>query len=241
MNLMAKDNYLKVTYSKSKTPPTNYPFLLANYLQNNYFKNSGKLLDVGCGNGEYLNAFNFFKLDSHGVDININSISNQLLLNKVYQINLEDNYGKEDKYNLENKFDFIFSKSVIEHMRNPSNLIEFSHRCLKSNGMAIIMTPSWKHTYKKSFYCDSTHVTPFTRPSLKDIMEMAGFKNVKVSYFYQIPLLWKHPRLTYISKFISLFPIPYAPLDEVPYRVNSEFNKLIRFSNEPMLLATGVK
>ena len=84
-------------------------------------------------------------------------------------------------------------------------------------------------------------MTPFTKPSLGDALEMAGYKDIEVSYFYQLPAIWKFPWLKCLSKATSLFPIPYAPLNEVPWKISSGFNKYIRFSKEVMLLATAKK
>ena len=139
------------------------------------------------------------------------------------------------------KFDFVFSKSVIEHMRDPMKLLEYSYQQLKLGGTAVILTPSWEHNYKGAFYIDHTHVTPFTRMSLEDALKIAGYENVNVYYFYQLPILWKFPWLKIFSKLLSYLPIPYNPLNKVPWSVSNKINKHIRFSKEVMLLAVAKK
>lgn len=229
-------DYLNVTYSDSRAPRTEYPSLLGQHLLKQYYKETGTILDLGCGRGEFLDVFSDLGFKSCGVDISPNVEE----FSKSHTVKIVDIEREEFPFE-EGTFDFVFSKSVIEHMRNPMPALMGAHKALKTGGTAVFMTPSWKHNYKEAFYVDYTHVTPFTRLSLKDAMTIAGFKDVKVTYFYQLPFLWKRPYLKFISKLISALPIPYNPIHEVPWGVSNKINKLIRFSKEPMLLATAKK
>tara|TARA_B100000809_G_scaffold258748_1_gene302482 strand:+ start:301 stop:1020 length:720 start_codon:yes stop_codon:yes gene_type:complete len=234
--ILESPEYLSVTYSEDKAPYGKYPFLFGQYLLKNVFKKPGRLLDLGCGRGEYIKVFSDLGFDPLGLDISP-KILEYLEGYNVALANLEEGTSPCE----ENSCDFAFSKSVIEHMNNPMGLLKVSFNVLKPGGTAVIMTPSWAHNHKEAFYIDHTHVTPFTKPSLSDALEMAGYKDIEVSYFYQLPAIWKFPWLKYLSKATSLFPIPYAPLNDVPWKVSGGFNKYIRFSKEVMLFATAKK
>ena len=233
---LKSNDYLKVTYSEERAPYGEYPLLFAKHLIAEHYKGPGKILDLGCGRGDYLKVFRDLGLESYGTDISPEApkfVENI----PVVVADLEN----DDLPFPEIKFDFVFSKSVIEHMRDPMKLLEYSHQQLKPGGTAVILTPSWEHNYKGAFYIDHTHVTPFTRTSLEDALKMAGFQNVEVHYFYQLPVLWKYPWLKIFSKILSFLPIPYSPLNNVPWRVSNKFNKYVRFSKEVMLLAIAKK
>ena len=234
--ILKNPEYLNVTYSDTKAPPSKYPSLFSKFLSKRYFLTKGKILDLGCGNAEYVRQFSNLGYKSYGLDISPNILQNDDLQN----VELAALENGENPFS-EEKFDYVFSKSVIEHMNNPMSLLKISHDCLRDQGTAIILTPSWKHNYKEAFYIDHTHITPFTKPSLSDALKMAGFKDVKVYYFYQLPLLWKYPFLKVFSKIFALFPFPYAPLRDVPWSVSNRLNKYIRFSKEVMLLAVAKK
>ena len=157
---------------------------------------------------------------------------------------LEDRFFKVDlqneKYPFEDEsFDIIFSKSVIEHLRDPDYLVDEAYRLLKPGGTFICMTPSWKHSYKEQFYIDHTHVTPFTRHSLETICELSGFKS-KCIYFFQLPLIWKYPVLNFFRWGLNLLNLPYKPFSQYDFWP-TEVNKIIRFSREAMLLCTAKK
>jgi SAM-dependent methyltransferase len=217
-----KESYLSVTYKGDKS---SYPRKFCKYIFSEFPKNA-KVLDVGCGNGDFTLEMKKLGLDVYGIDINDSS-------------HLEGNFLKVDIQNErypfpDGHFDIVFSKSVIEHLREPDFLFDEVNRVLKSDGTFICLTPSWKHAHKEQFYIDHTHVTPFTRYSLAVLCEMSGFE-AKCSYLYQLPFLWKYPFLTPFVKLFSMLPIPYRPFSNIPW--TESINKLIRFSKEVMLIS----
>ena len=73
--------------------------------------------------------------------------------------------------------------------------------------------------------------------SLRDIAKLAGFSNVKVEHFYQLPFTWKYPFLKFIPKLISLLKLPYHPMYEnlIQFKLPYKLNTLIRFYIDVML------
>jgi SAM-dependent methyltransferase len=234
-NIFKNKNYLEVIYSSNRRPSSDYPIKLASYIKKHFFNNSGNhLLDIGCGRGDMLHAFAQLGFQVSGADLS--PISKDLISpHHFFEVDLA-----VDKFPVgDGSFSNVFSKSVIEHMQNPMPLFKEAHRVLSPGGTAVIMTPSWLHNHWGPFYLDTTHVTPFTKPSLRDSMELAGFSNIKIYHFYQLPFLWKFKWLTPLVKAIALLPIPYSPMHDVIWP--TKINKFIRFSNEVMLLAVGTK
>jgi SAM-dependent methyltransferase len=137
------------------------------------------------------------------------------------------------------EFDFVFSKSVIEHLNDPHFFLKGVHDALKPGGKAVIMTPSWSHTYWGPFYIDHTHVSPYTKFSLKTVLEMSGFKNVKVVYFYQLPFLWKHPWLVPFAQLFAKLPIPYSPYNDVPWKTSNWLNKACKIFQGGNVASSG--
>jgi ubiquinone/menaquinone biosynthesis C-methylase UbiE len=136
----------------------------------------------------------------------------------------------------DSSFDIVHSKSSIEHVNNTENFINESYRVLKKDGLALIMVPDWGSQHK-TFYDDYTHVKPWTRKGLQNALKMHGFNNVKCEYFRQLPILWRHPWLSIFCSIISILPESFKWRD----RQETLHRKLVRFSKEKMLLATGIK
>lgn len=244
-NVVEKHDYLNLLYSADRRPNTDYPIKFASYIKHTFLgKNSGKLIDIGCGRGDMLKAFHEVGMDVVGSDLSP-AASKLCEPHKVFLVNFEQNSSAilEDLGVEKNSMDFVFSKSLIEHLNNPLPVLETAYELLKPGGVAIIMTPSWFHTRWGPFYLDYTHVTPFTVPSLNDAMRFAGFKKVNVHHFYQLPFVWRHSFLKIIPKLINGMRMPYQPMYDgiLDLRWPSNLNKLIRFSRELMICAVAVK
>jgi SAM-dependent methyltransferase len=229
------EQYLSVLYSNNRRPLSDYPDKLARYISHDLLnKSSGKFLDVGCGRGDLLKSFSKLNFDVIGCDI---SDEAQEICKpfKVYKENLEEGVNSLES----NQFDIVFSKSLIEHLKNPLNFLRSCKKLIKEDGTVVIMTPSWMHHNFGPFYLDHTHVTPFTLQSLRDVGYLAGFKEVKVNYFYQLPLLWKFKPAIFLSKLVSFLKLLYMPMHEQLTFIKwpTNVNKFIKFSREVMLYA----
>ena len=133
----------------------------------------------------------------------------------------------------DNSFDYVFSKSVIEHLYHPEKLFSEIYRVLKPGGTVITMCPAWEYNYK-IFYEDFTHRTPFMRISLEDFLLISDFKEVRVDYFIQLPSTWTGS-LRSVSRLLVILTRLFAPNFLKP-----NF-KWIRFSKEVMLFSTAKK
>jgi 2-polyprenyl-3-methyl-5-hydroxy-6-metoxy-1,4-benzoquinol methylase len=61
--------YIDVVYNENVRPITVYPQQLCAHLVSRFQISQGaKILDVGCGRGDFLNGFRAEGLDAHGLD-----------------------------------------------------------------------------------------------------------------------------------------------------------------------------
>ncbi len=220
------DNYLETVYDFKSHPVTAYPNELARYLISRYKIPQGvKLLDVGCGRGDFLNAFGAERIYAYGVD---SPLENDLVPADMYSggVDLE-----EDRLPFsDSSFDVIFTKSVLEHIHRPANILNECHRVLKPGGRIIAMVPDWK-TCMYIYYDDFTHVQPYTVDALRDALKMFRFHEVESEEFYQLPIVWKYPCVKIVCKMLQLL----GPVKKV------HKNKFYRFSRELIILASGIK
>lgn len=223
--------YLETVYDVKVRPITAYPDQLIDYLIQRFSIAEGsKVLDNGCGRGDFLKAFEKRKMDVSGCDG-----AKELFRDEVLNDNKESFYGNIDlesgKLPFEdNYFDVVFSKSVIEHIHKPENFLKECLRVLKPHGTVIMMSPDWVTTHY-IFYDDFSHVQPYTRTGLKDVMKIFGFQEVCAEMFYQLPVVWKYPIVKIVCKLLQLL----GPVKKISRC------KFFRFSRELMLLAYGTK
>ena len=228
------DQYLRVVYSKERAPQSDYPEKLAAFLRERVCRGSGALLDIGSGSGDMARAF-----ASQGYEVATTDVSSEAGERcadlEFHQANIE----KESLPFRDGQFSFVFSKSVVEHLRSPEKFFAEAWRVLEPGGKLVVMTPSWMHQSWGPFYVDSTHVTPFTMRSLRDMFLMHEFKVPEVKHFYQLPILWNYPFLIVFARIVAALPIRYRPFFDASW--SDSVNKVIRFSNEVMLLGVGEK
>ena len=217
-------NYLSIVYDQKSHPYTEYPKKLCAYLFQSFeFKKGMKILEPGCGRGEFLGNFAELGLDAYGVDI-----SNEA---KNYDHNFPVEICDVENAPLpfpDNHFDIIFSKSFIEHLHKPEIYLNEAYRVLKPDGKLLTLVPDWESNYK-IYFDDYTHRSPFSAQALNDAYKIHGFINVKVFKFRQLPIVWKYPFLNYFCALISPF---------IPVRTK---NKFLKWSRELMLVGIGHK
>ena len=195
----SKNDYLDIVYNKEDRPLTEYPNKLTKHLFEIFnLKKDQKIIDIGCGRGEFTNGFILCGMKGYAVDQSLTA-NNYFPKINLKQCNLEtENIPFDDS-----SFDVVFSKSLVEHFYYPEKIFKELRRILKPGGRIITMTPDWDFNYI-SFYEDFTHRTPFTKTSLKDIQLISGFKNVEVFRFKQLPVLWESNKKMIIKKFFKI-------------------------------------
>lgn len=227
--------YLETYYSAHEYALDKYPQKLCNYLTEHYFKNEGDsakiLLDIGSGKGNYLVSFSRNGMIVKGLDKRKECI--EILSDfDIRECDIEiDPFPFEDNY-----FDFVFSKSILEHLYNTENIVKETYRVLKPRGITVQLTPDWATDYK-FFWDDPTHVKPFTKKGLRQAFVLGDFTEVECERFYQLPFLWKYKGLTFITRIISLLP------NRLKWKDKEEKiqNVLIRHAKERMLLLSARK
>ena len=222
-------DYISVVYDPNTRPYTSYPYKLTEHLYQKFnLSKAQKLLDVGCGRGEFLAGFVALGMSGYGVDQNLDAASKICDSKNLRLSNIEqDGLPFPDNY-----FDVVFSKSVIEHFHDPDKFLSEAVRVLKPGGTILTMCPSWEHNFR-IYFEDHTHRTPFMKQSLHDIYLMHGLAQVKVLYFIQLPIMWSSFRLL-------VAPFVYLTRTLAP-RVLSKKFKWVRFSKEVMLLGSAIK
>lgn len=225
-------DYVGVIYAEKRTPKTDYPVKLTRYLTDRFNLKPGfKLLELGCGRGEFLESFQKDGLDCYGVDLSRYCLEKKPGL----QVKCLDISSENLPY-ADNFFDLVYHKSFLEHFYSPDKIMKETLRVLKPGGQLIILTPDWA-SQMKTFYEDFSHCRPYTKEALEDLLEISGFLNVKTELFYQYPAIWKYPAVTILSRLLQLL------ISTPAARRLTELTgiKYFRWSVELMILGYGKK
>jgi 2-polyprenyl-3-methyl-5-hydroxy-6-metoxy-1,4-benzoquinol methylase len=141
-----------------------------------YFKRGDKVLDVGCGEGEFLELLKDAGVEGVGLE------RSELLLSKLKKrsLNVAEGDAREFLKGKVSTYNGIFCAHLIEHL-TPDEALDFledAFEALKPDGVLIIITPNPRsiEVIGERFWLDLTHTRPFPLPLLKEMAQFAGFE-----------------------------------------------------------------
>jgi 2-polyprenyl-3-methyl-5-hydroxy-6-metoxy-1,4-benzoquinol methylase len=143
----------------------------------------GKLLEIGCGAGDYIALMRTLGWTVEGVETDHVACryARQTHTLTVHEGTLES------KGYPENSFDAIVMNHVIEHVFDPVTLLKECRRIVKPGGRVIVITPnsgSWGHrTFRKNWRGlePPRHIHVFSPTPLKKCANLACFEQVTVT------------------------------------------------------------
>ena len=152
-----------------------------------YFQDKGKVLDLGCGRGEFLELCRDNGIAAQGIDLNEQMV--EICRDKGLDCQkgdiLESLAERQEK-----ALGGIFSSQVIEHLspQHLKKLIELAYFKLMPGGHVILETinPSSVFALTQIYFLDLTHQKPVHPQTLKFLLESAGFGEVEIKYSHPL-------------------------------------------------------
>lgn len=148
-------------------------------------KRGEKVLDIGCGGGVLLKTLSGLKAESLGIDISNIAVRDASHYGTVI-------LGDADNLPLnKNSFDVVILSEVLEHLKNPENVLSEIHKILNSGGRLILCVPTDRVVIFYKFvwglldeaFRDKGHLNDFSSPDkLKRVLNKKKWKVVKTEF-----------------------------------------------------------
>ncbi|MDO8638508.1 MAG: methyltransferase domain-containing protein [Candidatus Daviesbacteria bacterium] len=207
---------------------------------NNMFPNKGKLLDVGCATGAFLESAKNDGWDVLGIEPS--KWATDVAKNKYTLPVLQ---GTIDSLKIPKKsFDVVVCLDVIEHVISPRKLLKSINKVLKPDGLLCLVTPDKDSLLSRVLGENWWHVRPdhifyFSESSINLLLQSEGFDknavkryswtfsfdywisrfNENIPFIYTVGLFFKKiPILNYFSK--RRYGINFRDSLELYYRKN---------------------
>ena len=176
-----------------------------------YFnKSNGKILDIGCGAGDFLQYMKETHWNINGVDT---SNKARKIANKKLNIKVMD---PKDWINNKEKYDVITCWHSLEHVHEPWVYLDKIKKSLTLDGFLIVALPNYQSTDAKIYkefwaaYDTPRHLYHFTIKSMNKTIKPHGL-NIESIYrmnfdpFYVSMLSAKHMGKSFMSGLINGF------------------------------------
>ncbi len=183
------DNFLKKileqTYygSRKKSFKRFLLFPLQPLLRSVKVQKNARLLDVGCGEGTFLDKMKKYEMEVQGVDFS------EVAISRAKEKGLSVFHGSLKEARFPNEFfDVITINHVFEHLYDPIETLVEIKRILKKDGVVILGTPNvdslGSHLFGKFWMPLETprHLFLYSMRTMRLISKKVGFKIVKQSF-----------------------------------------------------------
>lgn len=176
-----------------------------------YFIKGGKLLEVGCSNGSFLEELQSLGWQARGVEMSERSAQ---FAREKRNLEVENKRLEECNFK-ENEFDAIIMNMVLEHLYSPFESLKKITQWLKPEGQLIFSLPYFQGfefwAFKEFTYGLQlpTHQTFFKQTILRAYLKHLGFKKIKF-YFqaFDRDLVVSSQYVFQSGKRPSHFPLP---------------------------------
>ena len=225
-------------YRKGYSKKDIFEFLVPNRIMKiKKYKKGGRILDVGCGQGGFLNTMLKDGWEIYGVELSKDACD---FARETYGLNEINNCDLLSLDFPDNFFDVITLWHVLEHLGNPKDTLKMIYKILKEDGLLIVESPNFC-SIQSRFFKDKwfsldlpRHLYQFSPKILKKYLNETNFKIIKRDYIV-------NPRINFVSFKKSLLRwlgIQRAPKIKENDKLNNDANfrgdkivwRLFRFS-----------
>ncbi|MEE8349810.1 MAG: class I SAM-dependent methyltransferase [Acidobacteriota bacterium] len=151
---------------------------------------SGRILDVGCGDGKFLWALDSRKWDRTGVEFSEETV--RLVNQRIDDLKLIEGDIFSEKLQ-EGSFDVVTFWHVLEHLPRPQEVLERVRRLLSPGGWIIISLPNLNslqaRLFRRYWYAFDDvprHLYHFAPRPLEKLLHEKGFHELEHRFFSPI-------------------------------------------------------
>jgi len=144
-----------------------------------------RVLDIGCGDGEFLKIFKDMGCEVFGTEYD--PIAEDICRNKGIAMLGGGLMPSVDGGKQLEQFDLVVLTEVIEHVNNPIDVIENISQLLKKDGLLYLTTPNFSSLERRvllgqwGMFCYPEHISFYSPRTLNAILRRCGYEKVSLT------------------------------------------------------------
>jgi len=134
-----------------------------------------KVVEIGCGHGEYLNLIRDAGADAHGLEYGEQAVA----YCRRSGLNVSRGFlGRLDEKIPQAPFDAFFAMSFLEHLPQPDTLLGAMANNLVDGGVGLVEVPNFDMNVRENLFSEfiGDHLLYFTRDTLATALTLHGFE-----------------------------------------------------------------
>lgn len=143
------------------------------------FDAPGRLLDIGCGSGEFMYRWQAQGWQVHGLELNGAAVK---IGREQFGLDIQPSWQAAEAAYADESFDYIRLNHCFEHILRPDEALDFMHRKLRADGRLFIGVPNTDSLPARLFGRDwwlhgaPVHPHNWSVQSLRVVLERNGFE-----------------------------------------------------------------
>ena len=187
-----------------------------------------KMLEIGCGRGEYLSILQSLGANTYGLEYAQESVNFCI----SEGLNVSQGFIENSKYNIDNApFDGFLILNFLEHLPNINSVLRGIFNNLINEGIGLVEVPNFDMIIKKNLFSEFVrdHLFYFTKDTLKNTLKLNGFDVVNCS------VVWHGYIISAVVKKIEKIQIEdfYQHQDNIKNEIN---NYIDRFKGKKIVI-----
>lgn len=143
----------------------------------------GRILDVGCGNGEFLEELKRFDWEVWGSDVSV--VASKNTAGRIGEDRIKVGVFPQQRFG-RMKFDIVSFWHVLEHVDNPSLYLKKAKELLSEDGCIVGEVPNFDSPLIKLFQSNYSwvmvpeHRLYFSVRSLRSVLRESGYNQIRI-------------------------------------------------------------
>lgn len=184
-----------------------------------------KVLEIGCAKGKFLKLLTDGGFDAFGIDISDDAVEESKRNSGCTKVTKED--FVQNNFD-DNFFDAIYLGHVLEHFKNPSEVVSECKRALRPNGLLIIEVPCYVSSIfyrplrrifrvfrikgsiakltKTGGNLKPYHLFEFTKQTIRMLLEVYDFKVESLKTTFKLPEKLKQNVFFRLASYLCYLP-----------------------------------